>query len=200
MKNIPKVTDNYRNNYFQPGTPGLTHKCFSSSKLKSSPQNFLNKNTCNCDKDDTLKVPDSNILEILRETDSKVNVRGDSSPITKSFFTSPFNSSQRETTHGVNSIHVNFKAPVNGLTSEMFTKSSSGSDLTSHSTSHDTSGMPNEVTNETECLLVRHYSVGHLAKPSFDLTTAKDIHNYSTISNKVGHGAYREVEISNTNV
>lgn len=193
-KNTPKNTDNYRNNYFQPGTPNVTHKCFNPNKIKSSPQNFLNKNTCNCDKEDTLKVPDPNILELLRETDNKVNVRGDS-PVSKGYLSSSYNA-QRDYVHGYNSINLNLKAPVNGLTSELFTKSSSGSDLTSHFTSHDNSAIANETTNEMESLLVRHYSVGHRPKPRYEVTSVSNECNYSAIPGEVKN----DIKMSNTKV
>ncbi|XP_045214115.2 receptor-type guanylate cyclase Gyc76C-like [Mercenaria mercenaria] len=198
IKNAPMITDIYRNNYFQPGTPNVGHKCFNSNKIKSSPQNFLGKTTHNCENDDNLKVPDPNILELIRETD-KVHPRNDTQML------KTLNHCQREpasnaTVHGVNSIHVNLKAPINGLASDLFTRSSSGSDLTSpkHFSSRDTNGISNDTTNEAECLLIRHHSVGHRPKSRYGLTA--NVCNNSSGAIRSDKMLQGEEEIVNTKV
>jgi hypothetical protein len=196
IKNAPKITEIYKNNYFQPGTPNVAHRCFNSNKMKSSPQNFLNKTTCIREHEDNLKVPDSNILELLRESD-KAHPRGDTQML------KPFNHCQRENTGnttslGVNSNHVTLKAQLNGITTDLFTRSSSGSDLTSPKqwTPRDTNGILNDASNESECLLIRHHSVGHKPKSRYELT--EDMCNNYSMKND--QRMNREEEISNTKV
>ena len=170
IKNAPKITEIYKNNYFQPVTPNVTHRCYNANKIKSSPQSFLAKTSCICENEENLKVPDSNILDLLRESD-KTHSKGDTQML------KPFHNCQRETVGnspviGLNSNHVNLKAPLNGITSDLFTRSSSGSDLTSpkHWVSRDTNGISNDMANESECLLIRHHSVGHRPKARYELT------------------------------
>lgn len=176
--------------------------------MKTSPQNIFNKSAHSAfDAPDNFKLSETNILELLREPDTnKTNhVRSDS-PVTKVFL-SPSYCSQRDFNHtslsGCRSTPSGRKSPINGLTYDVFVKSSSGSDLTSmnHTELTDSDEESGIRKHETEKLLVRHYSVGHrpTCKSEFTLSTERD-NQYTIEMNGVDPHVSDEVKVITSNM
>lgn len=176
--------------------------------MKTSPQNIFSKSAHSAfDAPDNFKLSETNILELLRETDTcnKTNhVRSDS-PVTKVFLSPPY-CSQRDFNNtslsGCRSTPSGRKSPINGLTYDVFVKSSSGSDLTSmnHTESTDSDEETGIRKHETEKLLVRHYSVGHrpTCKSEFTLSTERD--HYTIEMNGVDPQASDEAKVTTSNM
>lgn len=169
VQNTSTASGDYRNNYFQPSTPSMVPQCLNCIKSKASPQNFISRKNYNPESDDNLKVPESNILNILRDHDNKTG-RGDCTG--SSMFLSTHFHSQREpvshtTPYVFNNIHKTGASYLNGYTHGRNMKSSSGTDLTAmHLIQEQINNDDNDRKSETELLLVRHYSVGHRPRSS----------------------------------
>ncbi|KAL4240407.1 hypothetical protein ACF0H5_001199 [Mactra antiquata] len=187
VKKIPKLTDGYRNNYFQPSTPKMSTKCLNCMKTKSSPQSFINRNSYHQETEDNLQVPESNILDILRENDPKTGFN-DSTGI-RAFLSTPYYSQREQhknstVPYSFSSTYNNIKSNLNGITSSLQIKSSSGTDLSStHFTPETMTIESSDIRCEYDPLLVRHYSVGHRPKRSTPkIEIEKESHSYTGIS------------------
>ena len=144
------------NNDVLPYTPTASTKFFHG-KIKGSPKA---KSPPTNEKDDSFNFQEASILDLLRESDSKMP-RSESP---KRFLPTPFQndtSSNYSTGHGYNSSYLGVKLPANGLMTDLKGRSASGIELASPTKQADINHEPNERVNESDALLVRHYSLGH---------------------------------------
>ncbi|XP_052770331.1 receptor-type guanylate cyclase Gyc76C-like [Mya arenaria] len=126
-KSSKTLTEIYSNCYFQPSTPKISHRGLSG-RIKHSPQNPSYRCSQH-DSDDNYNIQDNNrpLLELLRDSENKASHCD--SPVQNSFHSPAFHSSGKEThsssVQGLNTVHINLKAPVNGIMADVYVKSSS---------------------------------------------------------------------------
>ena len=140
-----------------PYTPNSSTK-FCHGKVKGSPKVSRSPKCKDIDISDSLQ--ETNILDLLRETDGKTS--RNESP--KHFLTSSFqkdNASSHSVLHGQSSGgFLGVKRPVNGLMTDFKGRSVSGLELNSPTGTVDPNHDLNDRLNESDSLLVRHHSLG----------------------------------------
>ena len=153
-----RIATNTTNNHISvtPYTPNSSTK-FYHGKVKGSPK--VSRSPKCKDVDITSSFQETNILDLLRESDNKSS--RNESP--KHFLSSPFqkdNTNTHSAMHGQSSGFLGVKLPVNGLMTDFRGRSVSGLELNSSTNTVDISQDVNDRLNESDTLLVRHHSLG----------------------------------------
>ena len=140
-----------------PYTPNSSTK-FCHGKVKGSPKVSRSPKCKDIDMSSCLQ--ETNILDLLRETDGK-SLRNESP---KHFLSSTL---QKDTASSHSVLHgqgsggfLGVKKPVNGLMTDFKGRSVSGLELNSPTNTVDVTQDVNDRLNESDTLLVRHHSLG----------------------------------------